>query len=63
MDPKDLAAHKLKDMKAKRIILDRVKDHLIPHLSGKITTRDMWDAMKSLFQRKNEICKMVLREY
>jgi hypothetical protein len=35
-DPKDLAAHKLKD-KARRIILDRVKDHLIPHLSGKTT--------------------------
>jgi uncharacterized membrane-anchored protein YjiN (DUF445 family) len=62
MDPKDLAAHKLKDMKAKRIILDRVKDHLIPHLSVKTTARDMWEALKSLFQRNNENRKMVLRE-
>jgi hypothetical protein len=62
MDPKDLAIHKLKDVKAKRIILDGVKDHLIPHLSRKTTSRDMWEALKSLFQSKNENCKMVLRE-
>jgi hypothetical protein len=30
--PKDLATHKLKDVKAKTIILDGVKDNLIPHL-------------------------------
>jgi hypothetical protein len=29
-DPKELAIHNLKDVKARRIILDRVKDHLIP---------------------------------
>jgi hypothetical protein len=39
-----------------------VKDHLIPHLSGKTTARDMWEALKSLFQSKNENRKMVLRE-
>jgi hypothetical protein len=41
VDPKDLASHKLKDMKARRIILDGVKDHLIPHFSGKTTAMDM----------------------
>jgi hypothetical protein len=61
-DLKYLVAHKIKDVKAKRIILDRVKDHLIPHLSGKNIVRDMWEALKSLFQSKNENCKMVLRE-
>jgi hypothetical protein len=61
-DPKDLAIHKLKDVKARIIILDGVKDHLIPHLSGKTTTRDMWEALKSLFQSKNENHKLVLRE-
>jgi hypothetical protein len=39
-----------------------VKDHLIPHLSGKTTARDMWEALKGLFQSKNENHKMVLRE-
>jgi hypothetical protein len=61
-NPKDLAAHKLKDVKARKIILDGVKDHLIPHLSGKNSARDMWEALKSLFQSKNENRKMVLRE-
>jgi hypothetical protein len=44
------------------IILHGVKDHLIPHLSGKKSTRDMWEAMKGLFQRNNENHKMVMRE-
>ena len=61
-DPKDLAIHKLKDVKARIIILDGVKDHLIPHLSGKNSTKDKWEALKSLFQSKNENHKMVLRE-
>jgi hypothetical protein len=29
-----LAAHTRKDVKARRIIIDGVKDHIIPHLSG-----------------------------
>jgi hypothetical protein len=49
-------------VKAKRIILDGVKDHLISHLSRKTTARDMQEALKSLFQSKNENHKMVLRE-
>jgi hypothetical protein len=61
-DPKDLGAHTLKDMKARRIILDGVKDHLIFYLSGKKSANSMWDALKSLFQRKNEIRIMVSRE-
>jgi hypothetical protein len=61
-DPKDLATHKLKDVKARRIILDGLKDHFIPHLLGKNSFRDMCEALKSLFQNKNENRKMVLRE-
>jgi hypothetical protein len=44
------------------IILDGVKDHLIPHLTGKATTWYMWGALETLFQNKNENRKMVLRE-
>jgi hypothetical protein len=47
--PKDPVAHNLKDVKARRIILDGVKDHLIPHLSGKNSARDMWEALKISF--------------
>jgi hypothetical protein len=32
-NPKDLVVHKIEDVKARRIILDGVKDHLIPHLT------------------------------
>ena len=34
-----LVEHNKKNVKAKRIILDAMKDHVIPHLSGKKTTR------------------------
>jgi hypothetical protein len=61
-NPKDLAIHKLKDVKSKRIILYGVKDHLIPHLSRKNIVRDMWEALKGLFRSKNENHKMVMRE-
>jgi hypothetical protein len=61
-NPKDLDAHTLKDVKARRIILNGVKDHLIPHLSGKKSANAMWEALKSLFQSKNENRIMVLRE-
>jgi hypothetical protein len=33
--PKYLVTHKIKDMKDKNIILEGVKYHLIPHLSGR----------------------------
>ena len=48
-DPKDLAAHELKDMKSMRIILDAVKDHFIPHVSEKKSSREMFVALTNLF--------------
>lgn len=39
MDPKELEAYEELNMKAKMIILDGVKYHLIAHLTGKNTTR------------------------
>ena len=50
-----------KDIKARRIIVDEVKDHVIPHISSKIHAYQMWDALTSLFQSLNENRKMVLR--
>jgi hypothetical protein len=62
VDPKDMAIHKIKDVKSKRIIIDRVKDHLIPRLSREKSIRDMWEVLKSLFQINNENQKNLLRE-
>jgi hypothetical protein len=53
--------HETKEAKAQRIILDGVKDHLIPHLAEKKTAKEMWDALKNLFEAKNENWKMALK--
>jgi hypothetical protein len=49
-------------VKSRHIILDGVKDHSIPHLSRNTIARYMWEALKGLFQSKNENHKKVLRE-
>ena len=51
-----------KNIKARRIILDVVKDYVIPHISSKSHAFLMWDALTSLFQSLNENRKMVLRK-
>ena len=51
-----------KDIKAKRILLDAIKDHVIPHISGKSHAHLMWTALNNLYQSSNENRKMVLRE-
>ena len=61
-DAQALAYFNKKDIKARRIILDAVKDHVIPHISSKDHAYKMWDALTSLFQSSNENRKMVLRE-
>ena len=56
------AAFNKKDIKARRIILDVVKYHVIPHISGKDHAHEMWTALTGLFQSSNENRKMILRE-
>ena len=57
-----LAAFNKKDIKSMRIILDAVKDHVIPHISVKDHAHEMWSALTGLFQISSENRKMVLRE-
>lgn len=52
---KDLA------IRAKRILLDLLKDHLIPHITGKRATIDMYDALETLCQSVNISRKMLLK--
>jgi hypothetical protein len=61
-NPVALDLHEVKEEKAQRIILDSVKDPLIPHLSEKKTTYDMWEALKNLFEAKNANQKMTLKD-
>jgi hypothetical protein len=53
MDSQELAAHKKKEVKAKQVLLESVKDHLIPHISEKKHAKEMYDALVSLYQNKN----------
>ena len=49
------------DIKAKIILLDAIKDHVIPHIYGKDYAHQMWTALTNLYQSFNENRKMVLR--
>ena len=61
-DPAYLEAWKKINSRAMLIIMDGVKDHIVPHLSGKKTVEEMWKDLESLYQSKNENRKMVLQE-
>jgi hypothetical protein len=61
-DPIALDLHEVKEAKAQRPILDGLKNHLIPHLAEKRTTKEMWDGLKNLYEVKNENQKMALKD-
>jgi hypothetical protein len=42
------------NIKAKRIILDAIKDHVIPHVTGKANAYEMWESLTKLYQSSNE---------
>jgi hypothetical protein len=60
-DPTTLESHSKKEIKARRVILDSMKDCLIPHLPEKKMTKEMFDALVGLLQSTNMNMKMVLR--
>ena len=55
------ALHKKNMVMEKRIIVDSIKDHLIPHVSSLKTPKVMFDALTKLFEGKNINRKMTLR--
>jgi hypothetical protein len=57
-----LEAYTKKSIKAKRIILDAIKGHLIPHVTRKANAYEKWESLTKLYQSTNENRKMVLRE-
>ena len=61
IDPIVLAEFK-KNVKAKRIILDLVKDHIIPHVSSRDYAYLMWESLSNLYQSSNQNRKMVFPE-
>jgi len=51
-----------KSVKAKRIILDSIKDYIMPHVTGKKYAFEMWGSLTKLYQSINQNTKMVLKE-
>ena len=45
----------------KRIIVDSMRDHLIPHVSSLKTPKSMFNSLTKLFEGKNINQKMTLR--
>ena len=55
------ALHKKKMVMSKRIIVDSIKDHLIPQVSSLKTPKAMFDALTKLFEGKKTNQKMTPR--
>eukprot|EP00253_Pinus_taeda_P030320 PITA_30320 len=62
VDPVQLAKFNKKNAKAKNLILEGIKDHVIPHVRGKTYAHEMWTTLTSVYQSSNENIKMVLKE-
>jgi hypothetical protein len=56
----DLVVHQ-KEIKYERVILDSMKDHLIPHLSENNMDKEIFYALVGLFHSTNMNRNMVLR--
>jgi hypothetical protein len=60
-DLSSLYAHNKNEIKEERVLLDLVKDHLIPHLKKKNIAKVMLDALVSLFHNNNMNRNIILR--
>jgi hypothetical protein len=63
VDAADKEKHHKDIIGAKRIIVDSIKDHLIPQVSSKKTLKEMFDALTRLYEGKNINRKMNLRTW
>jgi 2-phosphoglycerate kinase len=61
-DPIVLDIDEVKEAQSQRLIFSGVKDPLIPHLVKKKITKEMWEALKNIYEAKNENCKMKLKD-
>ena len=44
-----LVEYKKKNVRDKMLILDGIKDHVIPHVRGKDNAFDMWSSLTNLY--------------
>ena len=55
-----LRKHKEAAGHAKRLIMDNIKDHIVPHIVEKSKTNEMWKALTSMYEGKSIQRKMLL---
>ena len=60
LDP--LKKYKADMVKAKRLLVDGVKDHIVSPIANKDTTRQMWEALALLYEGSFEQRKMYLEQ-
>jgi hypothetical protein len=53
--------HQKDSIRAQRIIVDSIKDHLIPYVSSKKTQKEMFESLSKLYEGNNINRKMNLR--
>jgi hypothetical protein len=61
-DTANLDAWKKKVAKARRILLEGVRDHIVSRLHGKVTPYAMWKILTDLFQNNNDHRKLALKD-
>jgi hypothetical protein len=61
-DTANLDAWKKKVEKARRILLEGVRDHIVSSLHGKATPHAMWKFLTEMFQNNNDHRKLVLKD-
>ncbi len=61
-DANPLKKYRAEMAKAKRMILDGVKDHVVCHVASRATAKEMWDALATLYQGSSEQRKMYLEQ-
>jgi hypothetical protein len=61
VDATTKAKHQKDTVRAKRIIADSIKDHLIPKVASKKNPKEMFDALTKMYEGKNINQKMNLR--
>ena len=61
-DATNLDAWQKKVAKARRILLEGVRDHIVSSLHGKATPYEMWKALMDLFQSSNDHRKLALKD-
>ena len=59
-DPNPLKKYNKSQAWAKCLIMDGVKDHVVPHISGKNTTNEMWTTLNTMYQGSSVQRKILL---